>query len=731
MLGDTHGNLVHLFERDCSIQRRNQKVVERAPAPYLDDAHARRSCATPRSQIGRATDYVGAGTVEFLMDADTGDFYFIEVNPRIQVEHTVTEVVTGIDIVKAQIRIARGRPPSATLEETGVPAQAEIRLERPRAAVPHHHRGPREQLHPRLRPHHRLSRRLRLRHPRRRRHRLFRRGRHALLRSAAGEGHRLGADARGGDRAHGPRAARVPHPRRRHQPRLPRNVISHPKFRANDLHDPVHRRRRRSCSQSGKRQDRATKLLTYIADVTVNGHPETRGRAAAAGRRAPPVSRRASTARPAAGTRQLLRRARPEGLRRLDARRRQRVLVTDTTMRDAHQSLLATRMRTLRHRRRSPAPMRAALPQLLSLECWGGATFDVAMRFLTEDPWERLALMRERGAQHPAADAAARRQRRRLHQLSRQCRAPLRRAGGARPASTCSASSTASTGSRTCASRSTRSVESGKLVEGAICYTGDILDPARAKYALDLLRRPRQGAGGGRLPHPRPSRTWRACSSPPRRGCWSRRCARRSACRSTSTPTTPPASSAATVLAAVEAGVDAVDAAMDAMSGATSQPCLGSIVEALRRTDARHRPRRRGDPPDLSFYWEAVRSQYAAFESDLKAGASEVYLHEMPGGQFTNLKEQARSLGLETRWHEVAAGLSRRQRHVRRHRQGDAVVQGRRRHGADDGRAGAERRRRARSGARRSPSRPRSSRCCAAISASRRAAGRRRCRRRR
>ena len=192
VLGDTHGNVVHLFERDCSIQRRNQKVVERAPAPYLDEAR-RAKLATMRSRIARATDYVGAGTVEFLMDVDTGEFYFIEVNPRIQVEHTVTEEVTGIDIVKAQIHIlegaAIGTPSIRRASAGGYPSQWS------RPAMPHHDRGSRAELHPGLWPHHRLSRRDRLRHPPRRRHRLFGRGHHPLLRSAAREGHRMGADS--------------------------------------------------------------------------------------------------------------------------------------------------------------------------------------------------------------------------------------------------------------------------------------------------------------------------------------------------------------------------------------------------------------------------------------------------------------------------------------------------------------------------------------------------------
>ena len=246
VLGDTHGNAVHLFERDCSIQRRNQKVVERAPAPYLNDAQ-RAEVAGYALKIAEATDYVGAGTVEFLMDADTGAFYFIEVNPRIQVEHTVTEEVTGIDIVKAQIHILEGK--AHRRRRIRRAAAGRYPPQRPRAAVPHHDGRPRAELHSRLWPHHRLSRRDRLRHPPRRRHGLFGRRHHPLLRSASGKGDRLGADAGGGDRPHGPRAARVPHPRRGDQPDLPRSDHRPPEVPRQFLYDASSSTRRRSSSR--------------------------------------------------------------------------------------------------------------------------------------------------------------------------------------------------------------------------------------------------------------------------------------------------------------------------------------------------------------------------------------------------------------------------------------------------------------------------------------------------
>ena len=196
ILADKHGSIVHLYERDCTVQRRHQKVVERAPAPYLD-AEQRQELSGYAVAIAHAANYAGAGTVEFLMDSDTGNFYFIEVNPRVQVEHTVTEQVTGIDIVKAQIRIADGAAIGDTAA-SGRAAPGRHPAQRPRPPVPDHHRGSGAELHPRLRADHRLSRRDRLRHPARRRHRLFRRGDHPLLRPAPREGHRLGADRRRG-----------------------------------------------------------------------------------------------------------------------------------------------------------------------------------------------------------------------------------------------------------------------------------------------------------------------------------------------------------------------------------------------------------------------------------------------------------------------------------------------------------------------------------------------------
>ena len=644
ILGDTHGNAVHLFERDCSVQRRNQKVVERAPAPYLTEAQ-RQELAAYSLKIANATGYVGAGTVEYLMDIDTGAFYFIEVNPRIQVEHTVTEEVTGIDIVKAQIHILEGAVIGTP--ESGVPVQADIRLNGHALQCRITTEDPEQNFIPDY-------------------------GRITAYRGATGFGIRLdGGTAYSGaviTRFYDPLLEKVtawaptPEETIHRMDRALREfrirgvatnltfleaIIGHPEFR-NNTYTTRFIDSTPELFEQVKRQDRATKLLTYLADVTVNGHPETKGRplpaADAAAPRVPHVDMPVVD-----GTRQRLDALGPKGFADW-MRGQKRVLMTDTTMRDGHQSLLATRMRT--HDIAAVAGAYArALPQLLSLECWGGATFDVSMRFLTEDPWERLEMVRQgapnlllqmllRGANGVGYKNYPDNVVKHFVRQAAQGGIDLFRVFDCLNwVENMRVSMDA-----VC--------EENKLCEATICYTGDILNSARPKYDLKYytaLAAELEKAGA----HIIAVKDMAGLLKP---------AAARQLFKALREATDLPIHfhthdtsgiSAATVLAAVDSGVDAVDAAMDALSGNTSQPCLGSIVEALKGHER--------DPGldtewirRISFYWEAVRNQYAAFESDLKGPASEVYLHEMPGGQFTNLKEQARSLGLETRWHEVA-----------------------------------------------------------------------------
>ncbi len=644
VLGDQQGNLVHLFERDCTVQRRNQKVVERAPAFFLTDSERETICEAAL-RLCRGVGYYNAGTVEFLQDADSGEFYFIEVNPRIQVEHTVTEEITGIDIVKAQIRIAQGCTIGA--DESGVPPQQKILL-----------RG------------HAMQCRITTEDPEN--NFIPDYGEVDTYRSPSGFGIRLDA----GTAYSGARVTRhydsllvkvtsrgnTPEEviqrmlRALHEFRV-RGVNTNMPFLIGLLSNEDFRRadyttrfidNTPDLMSFPRRRDRVTRLLRFIGDITVNGNPTVKGRRVPQSPRVPRV--------PPVGEQPLLpgscdRLAElgPQGFARwmLD---QPQALITDTTFRDAHQSLLATRVRSYDLIAVADAYARM-LPQLLSVECWGGATFDVAMRFLNECPWQRLAALRERMpniltqmllrasnavgytnypdnvVQHFVAQAAAGGVDvfRIFDSLNwvENMRVAIDAAG-----------------------------ETGKLVEGAICFTGNLSDPQCSKYNLDYylnLARQLEAAGShilglkdmGGLCRPQAARDLIGALK-----------------SEVSIPIhfhTHDTSgiAGASVLAAVEAGVDAVDCAMDAMSGLTSQPNLGSIVEALR-----HGPRDTGLDADaireLSRYWEAVRENYTAFEGEERSGASEVYVHGMPGGQYTNLREQARSLGLADRWSEVA-----------------------------------------------------------------------------
>ena len=651
VLADAGGRIVHLFERDCSVQRRNQKIVECAPAPGLSPAQ-RDELTGYALAIAREADYLSAGTVEFLHDLDTGRFHFIEVNPRIQVEHTVTEQVTGVDLVRAQIRIAEGGvigngpdaacPPQDAIALRGHAVQCRITTEDPLDRfIPDY-------------------------------------GRITAYRVATGFGIRLdGGTAYSGAvitrhydsllekvTAWAPsREGAIDRMRRALREFRIRGVATNIAFLERLVGDEAFRQGRVTTRfiddnpellAFTRPRDRASRLLRYIAETTVNGHPEVKGRAL------PPAHAR--NPRPP----ELLRRgAAPHGAKALlDAegpaavaawmRGETRVLVTDTTMRDAPQSLLATRMRTHDMERIAPAYARN-LPGLFSLECWGGATFDVALRFLGECPWERLRRLRAG-----------------IPDLLLQM---LLRASNAVGYTNYPDNVVRGFVARAAASgidlfrifdplNSVENMrvavdavlETGRICEAAICYTGDLHDPLRSRYDLGYyVRMARELRDAGT--HVLGIKDMGGLAKP---------AAARELVEALKAETGLPVHfhthdtsgiAAASVLAAVEAGVDAVDLAMDSLSGFTSQPCLGSVVEALRG-----RPRDTGLDParirEISDYWEAARAQYAAFETDMRAPASEVYLHEMPGGQFTNLREQARSLGLAERWHEVASAYA-------------------------------------------------------------------------
>ncbi|PTX05323.1 pyruvate carboxylase [Pararhodobacter aggregans] len=644
LLGDSYGNLYHLFERDCTVQRRNQKVVERAPAPYLTDAQRAEVCALAL-KIGQSVGYQCAGTVEFLMDMDSEQFYFIEVNPRVQVEHTVTEEVTGIDIVKAQIRVSEGE---TLAKATGTPSQADVKLSGHALQCRITTEDPLNNFIPDY-------------------------GRLTAYRSATGMGIRLdGGTAYAGGVitryydsllvkvtawAPTPTEAIARMDRALREFRI-RGVSTNIAFVENLLKHPVFLADQATTKfidttpelfHFETRRDRGTKVLTYLADITVNGHPETAGRAKPAAQPRAPVAPQMVVANPPAGTKTLLEQKGAKAV--ADWMKDQtKLLLTDTTMRDAHQSLLATRMRSIDMIRVAPA-YAANLPQLFSVECWGGATFDVAYRFLQECPWQRLRDLRKA-----------------MPNLLTQML--LRASNGVGytnyPDNVVQAfvKQAAETGVDVFRVFDSLNwvenmrvamdavIETGRICEGTICYTSDLLDPGQRKYTVDYyvkMAKALEAAGAHVLGVKDMAGVLKA---PAAKVLFS---ALKDAVDLPIHFHTHDTSGAAiaTILAAADAGVDCVDAAMDAFSGNTSQPTLGSVVEAFRHTD-RDTGLSMARVREISDYWEQVRAHYGAFETGQQAPSSEVYLHEMPGGQFTNLKAQARSLGLEERWPEVA-----------------------------------------------------------------------------
>jgi pyruvate carboxylase len=619
-------------------------VVERAPAPYLSGTQREQLCNLGK-KICQHVNYECAGTVEFLMDMDSGEFYFIEVNPRVQVEHTVTEEVTGIDIVRAQILIAEGK---SLVEATGCASQYDVKLDGHALQCRVTTEDPQNNFIPDY-------------------------GRIQTYRSATGPGIRLdGGTAYSGavitryyDSLLTKVTAKAPTPemaiarmdRALREFRIRgvstniafvENLLKHEVFLNNEYHTKFIDETPGLFNFS-KRRDRATKILTYIADITVNKHPETVGRPAPAADVKPPKPPVKPTPEVAPGTRNILDQSGPEAVVQW-MRDQNQLLITDTTMRDGHQSLLATRMRSLDMINIAPA-YAAKMHQLFSVECWGGATFDVAYRFLQECPWQRLRDIR---AVMPNI----------MTQML------LRASNGVGytnyPDNVVQEFVRQAAASGVDVFRVFDSLNwvenmrvamdavgnAGKVIEGTICYTGDLLDPARSKYDLKYyinMAKELEAAGA----HVLGLKDMAGLLKP---------AAGRALVKALKDETSLPihfhthdtsGAAIATVLAVSEAGVDVVDAAMDAFSGNTSQPTLGSIVETLRGTD-RDTGLDIGAIREISNYFEQVRAHYSAFESGLQAPASEVYLHEMPGGQFTNLKAQARSLGLEDRWHEVA-----------------------------------------------------------------------------
>ena len=643
ILADQHGSLLHLYERDCSVQRRHQKVVEVAPAANLS-ASIRSELCDAAVQLARKASYHNAGTVEFLFDVDSQKWYFIEVNPRIQVEHTVTEMITGIDLVRSQILVAQGHklhePPMSLPKQESVPLNGAALQCRVTTEDPEKNFAPDY-------------------------------GKISTYRSPAGFGIRLdGGTAYAGamlaayydsllvkvtawgsnlpeacqrmDRAL--REFRI----RGVKTNIPfvENVVNHPKFRAGEVttsfldESP-------ELFRFPSRGDRATKLLSYVGDVILNGNPEVKGKQAPQEFETPVIPAAAGTVS-SPGTRQLLQKLGPKKFAAW-ARKEKRLLITDTTFRDAHQSLMATRARTFDLLATANA-VAQRLPNLFSLEMWGGATFDTALRFLHEDPWQRLRELRQR--------------------IPNICFQMLLRGANAvgyasypdnviiefvREAHAQGIDIFRIFDSLNSIENMRVSIdavlETGAVCEPAICYTGDILDKGRPKYSLKYYvamarQLERRGA------HFLAIKDMAGLCKPYAAFELVKTLREEIAIPIHFHTHDTSGISAASVLKAADAGVDVADAAAAAMSGGTSQPNLNSITEALRHTP-RDTQLDRETLNECSDYWETVRSYYLPFDSGPKAGSARLYQHEIPGGQYTNLREQAAAMGLGHRWRET------------------------------------------------------------------------------
>ncbi len=640
ILADHHGNIVHLYERDCSVQRRHQKLVEVAPSVALSTELREKICQAA-VKIMKDAGFTNCGTVEFLVSGD--EFYFIEVNPRIQVEHTITELITGVDIVQAQILIAEGHPLHGP--EIGIPKQEDITTRGYAIQCRITSEDPLNNFMPDT-------------------------GKITVYRSSGGFGVRLDAGnafqgavispyydsllvkvstfAMTFEKAVRKMVRTLQEFRIRGiKTNIPFlvNVIQHEKFISGENHTSFVDETP-ELFEFPVSQDRATKLLTYIGDIVVNGFPGIGKveKPVYAKPRMPKVKR----VDPPAGTKQIFDTYGPEGI--VDwIKKQDRVLLTDTTFRDAHQSLLATRVRSFDMVKISEQTARL-LPELFSLEMWGGATFDVSYRFLREDPWQRLLTLREkipnvlfqmlfRGSNAVGYKNYPDNVIREFAKLAADAGIDVFRIFD----------SLNWVKGMEVAIEAVR--DAGKLVEAAICYTGDLLDPTRSKYDLkyyvDLAKElEAQGAHilaikdmAGLL---KPEAAYRLVSELKEK---------------IDIPIhlhthDTSGNGIYTYVRAIEAGVDIVDTAISAMAGFTSQPGASTLYYALEGT-----PRQ---PQvdihalnEISKYWEDVRQYYKNFESGLKAPLPEVYEFEMPGGQYSNLQQQAKAVGLLHRWDEL------------------------------------------------------------------------------
>ncbi|SDG93604.1 pyruvate carboxylase [Alteribacillus persepolensis] len=642
VLGDKEGNIVHLYDRDCSVQRRHQKVVEIAPTVALSEELREEICQAAL-KLAQNIEYINAGTVEFLVNPD-GEFYFIEVNPRVQVEHTITEMVTGVDIVQTQLFIAAGK--SLHGPEIGIPTQDKITTNGYAIQSRVTTEDPANNFFPDT-------------------------GKIMAYRSSGGFGVRL--DAGNGFQG----AVITPHYdsllvkvstwsltfegaaakmlRNLREFRIRgiktniaflENVVQHEQFLSGE-YDTSFIDSTPELFVFPKRKDRGTKMLTFIGETIVNGYPGLEQEKKPVFEQ-PDIPKVKQSEPFPKGTKQILDEKGPEGLAEW-VKNQQEVLLTDTTFRDAHQSLLATRIRT-NDLKKIAEPTARLLPNLFSSEMWGGATFDVSMRFLHEDPWERLLLLREK---MPNV----------LFQM-------LLRASNAvgyknYPDNVIKEFVEKSANAGIDVFRIFDSLnwiegmklaihevrEQDKIAEAAMCYTGDILDSSRDKYDLTYYKNVAkqledEGAHilgikdmAGLL---KPEAAYQLISE--LKG-------------SIDIPIhlhthDTSGNGIMTYAKAVEAGVDIVDVAASSMAGLTSQPSANSLYYALKGTDRQPNIDVKA-LEELSEYWDYTRKFYKGFESGMNAPHTEVYEHEMPGGQYSNLQQQAKAVGLKGRWNEV------------------------------------------------------------------------------
>lgn len=647
ILGDVEGNIIHLYERDCSIQRRHQKVVEIAPSNSISNELRNQICDAA-VKLMKNIDYINAGTVEFLVAND--EFYFIEVNPRIQVEHTITEMVTGIDIVHAQIKIAQGH--SVHSEEIGIPAQQDIPLNGFAIQSRVTTEDPLNDFMPDT-------------------------GKLMVYRSGGGFGVRL--DAGNGfqgavitpfydsllvkvstwGNSFKEAAAKMDRNLQEFRIRgiktnIPflENVVRHKNF-INGEFDTSFIDSTPELFLFPVRKDRGTKLLTYIGNITVNGFPgiEKKRKPIHAAPRIPELDLSVPAPR---GTKQILDEQGPEGLTKWIHEQKE-VLLTDTTFRDAHQSLLATRLRS--HDMFAIANETARLQHdLFSMEMWGGATFDVSYRFLKEDPWQRLIKLREQVPNvlfqmlFRGANAVGYK-----NYPDNVIRDFVRKSAEAGIDVFRIFDSLNWIKGMEVAIDEVR--QSGKVAEAAICYAGDILDPSRDKYTVDYYKKMAKEleASGAHI-----------LAIKDMAGLLKPEAAYRLVSELKDTVSLPihlhthdtSGNGIYLYAKAIEAGVDIVDTALGNMAGLTSQPSANSLYYAMKGSGREVRTEIESIEK-LSHYWEDVRKYYSDFESGMNSPHSEIYVHEMPGGQYSNLQQQAKAVGLGMRWEEVKAMYSR------------------------------------------------------------------------